>query len=67
MSDSESSSDLEYDDDFNEISDKEDNPEDKIAGNRILKINNKKIRSRELQPNGNELIIQFHEIFPQEH
>ena len=44
MSDSESSSDLEYDDDFNEISDKEDNLEDKIAGNRILKINDKKIR-----------------------
>ena len=32
MSDSESSSDLEYDDDFNEISDKEDNVEHKIAG-----------------------------------
>ena len=67
MSESESNSELEYDDDFNEISDKEDNLEDKIAGNRILKINNKTIRSRELKPNGNELIIQFHEIFPQEH
>ena len=65
MSDSESSSELEYDDDFNEISDKEDNLEDKIAGNRILKINDKKIRSRELKPNGNEFIIRFHEIFPQ--
>ena len=32
MSDSESSSELEYDDDFNEISDKEDNVEHKIAG-----------------------------------
>ena len=50
MSESESNSELEYDDDFNEISDKEDNLEDKIAGNRILKINNKKIRSRELKP-----------------
>ena len=66
MSDSESSSELEYDDDFNEISYKEDNLEHKIAGNKILKINNKMIRSREVKP-GNDFIIQFHEIFHQEH
>jgi len=41
MSDSESSSDLEYDDDFNEISDKEDNVEHKIAENNSTPKNSK--------------------------